>query len=294
MHVLDLPIEIQTQILGYLPDVLDQVSASSTYPLWQDILQNFRSLRKTRYNFLRSGVGVHNILSPMFGGTLRCRVDAATSAVMAYAYTFPLYFYPGRPPFPLTKSPFLDEPLIWPGSIPDTEYSLSREGVQIGLDQLKSEPHPIDDTDTALDPHQLDTNQNHLDCFLYDLVTINNCTCKPVSIKIELEFLGVEDPLGLIPQGGFTVRQVIDATVRKTLSRGGDKINEEVNNPTFWVFSFSGHHYSTWLTHGRELCDSWVLSGTYIPASLRGGGGLWDGIRSDLADLTGNVNINHG
>ncbi|KAK6535657.1 hypothetical protein TWF694_002111 [Orbilia ellipsospora] len=80
--VTSLPIEIQTQILSYLSDVVDQACANHTCPLWSSLICD-KYLQASRYHTDRGPFSptVHKIFD-ISAGTVRC--DAKNGALLNY------------------------------------------------------------------------------------------------------------------------------------------------------------------------------------------------------------------
>ncbi|KAF3927135.1 hypothetical protein AA313_de0210137 [Arthrobotrys entomopaga] len=62
ISILSLPVEIQQNIISYLPDIEDQLNVSHISPIWEEIVLTTKSLRKKRYEALYSGISVHTLL----------------------------------------------------------------------------------------------------------------------------------------------------------------------------------------------------------------------------------------
>ncbi|KAK6532833.1 hypothetical protein TWF281_007005 [Arthrobotrys megalospora] len=76
--ILNMPKEIQTEILSYL-GFKDQISASDTFPLWRDILEA-KLFQENRYLSAEDGcepenIGIHRLIRPGPGYFLRAEVD---------------------------------------------------------------------------------------------------------------------------------------------------------------------------------------------------------------------------
>ncbi|KAK6529974.1 hypothetical protein TWF694_003349 [Orbilia ellipsospora] len=128
ISILFLPVEIQENILSFLPDIEDQFNVSQISPVWEEIVLTAKSLRKERYEPLYSGISVNTFLksNPKTSG-LFIRID---DGVPRYMYRFRKLKEPNdgtaaskkystREPTlrnwedkDITDSPFLDEPLF--------------------------------------------------------------------------------------------------------------------------------------------------------------------------------------
>ncbi|KAK6529559.1 hypothetical protein TWF281_008729 [Arthrobotrys megalospora] len=87
-----IPAEIHFEIVTYLPDFEDQISASLAYPVWNSIISKDESFRKSRYTYssLWRHEGLHHLLGPppihtFFG------ITAQSGKIKSYGlYTFGL------------------------------------------------------------------------------------------------------------------------------------------------------------------------------------------------------------
>ncbi|EPS44139.1 hypothetical protein H072_1817 [Dactylellina haptotyla CBS 200.50] len=86
LTVTSLPIEIQTEILSYLSDIVDQACAGRTCPLWSTLICE-RYLQASRYHntdkavTIRPPATVHKIFD-ISAGTVRC--DATNGSLVSY------------------------------------------------------------------------------------------------------------------------------------------------------------------------------------------------------------------
>ncbi|EPS44187.1 hypothetical protein H072_1826 [Dactylellina haptotyla CBS 200.50] len=97
--ILALPVELQSQILNWLP-LIDQIHASKVCGRWRDLILHSKSFLKSRYSNVNMMLGVHHII---------CLESKCFSCTVRGQGTREYYFLGER-----IDEPFMDEPLFAP------------------------------------------------------------------------------------------------------------------------------------------------------------------------------------
>ncbi|KAF3313457.1 hypothetical protein TWF173_005965 [Orbilia oligospora] len=119
-----LPVELQLEVVRYL-GIKELIALVETHQHWSKVIRTHKSIQKGLYTFLDNGVGIHNLLIQGVGEDLECELDEKTNLLKSMTYLSPSESATTAQD-PKTKitipvnSPLLDEPVIFPGSLPPT------------------------------------------------------------------------------------------------------------------------------------------------------------------------------
>ncbi|KAF3152217.1 hypothetical protein TWF569_003251 [Orbilia oligospora] len=294
-----LPVELQLEIVKYL-GIKELIALVETHQHWSSIVQNYKSIQKGHYTFLDNGVGIHNLLIQGVGEDLECELDEKTNLLKSMTYLSPSESATTAQD-PRTKttipvnSPLLDEPVIFPGSLPptipmlwktyDDDIILPRSEYPdldfLGLEPLRS-PSPLQlERTPPIREFISDRPYTPSDC-LWEADMLKPRPSDPVFPDFESEEkpqdfeTETKDPDDLPSRGEFTIRHMLQAIMTEALghrmllrsvqSRPHEYVWSEdgkgfVKAPGDCVFTFVGQDSSSGIKReGPEPCEPWVFS----------------------------------
>ncbi|KAF3290822.1 hypothetical protein TWF970_000084 [Orbilia oligospora] len=271
-----LPVELQLEVVRYL-GIKELIALVETHQHWSKVIRTHKSIQKGLYTFLDNGVGIHNLLIQGVGEDLECELDEKTNLLKSMTYLSPSESATTAKD-PKTKitipvnSPLLDEPVIFPGSLPptipllwktyDDDIILPRPQYPdldfLGLEPLRS-PSPLQLERTPpireFTSNRPSTPSDWLwgadilkprasDSIFPDFESEE----KPQDVETE-----TKDPDDLPSRGEFTIRHMLQAIMTEAL--GHRKLLHSVQSRPREYDPSSGTKHE-----GSEPCEPWVFS----------------------------------
>ncbi|KAF3225655.1 hypothetical protein TWF106_002171 [Orbilia oligospora] len=296
--LMGLSVELHLEIVEYL-DIKALIALVETHSHWINIIQKYKSIQRGHYTFLDNGVGIHNLLIQGVGEDLECELDEKTNLLKSMTYLSPSESETTEDPttkiiIPVS-SPLLDEPVIFPGSLPptipllwktyDDDIILPRpeyhDWDSIGSSSSRS-PSPLQ-LERIPPIREFDSDRLYESFgWIDDILKPGPSDPKFPDLESEEEPRESEtetkDPDDLPSRGEFTIRHMLQAIMTEELGhrmllRSVQQKTQEcvwseeeqnfVKVPEDRVFTFAGQDRSSSIENGSsQPSEGWVFSGS--------------------------------